>query len=72
MARDWTLFDEFLWDCFREGQCSRELRLTQEELAYLAHRYPLASYHTNGQDEGDKCWYSITLQRNLPLESQGA
>lgn len=72
MAQDWSLFDEFLWDCFCDGQCSRELRLSEEELAYLSQRYPLQASRPESAEEQGRCWYHITLQRGSFWDAQGA
>lgn len=67
MAQNWMVFEEFLWDSFRNGQNMRELRLSQDELSYLKARYPLASYSRDSQEEDGKNWYVITLKKREPF-----
>jgi len=68
MAQDWIIFEEFLWESFCDGQTSRELRLSQDELSYLKGRYPLASSSASSQTQSDgKTWYLITLSQRTPL-----
>lgn len=61
MTRDWTGFDDFLWESFSEGQPLRELRLSREELHRLESRYPLRGLEPTSAEQDGKRWYLIAL-----------
>jgi hypothetical protein len=56
-------FKEFLQESFGDGILFRELRLSNEELAYVKEKFPRARItksHANEQLDG-KAWYEISL-----------
>lgn len=63
MPQNWTVFEDFLWESFCEGQAMRELRLSDEELQYLKARYPVSSCAPRGQGQDGKSWYLVTLRQ---------
>jgi len=62
MSQNWTAFEDFLWESFCDGQATRELRLSQEELLYLQTRYPASSCAHSGQEKDGKAWYLVSFR----------
>lgn len=56
-------FQEFLLDSFKEGIFSRELRLSNEELAYAKRMFPKAVFNKcfSTQENNGKSWYLVEL-----------
>lgn len=59
--QDWVYFERFLEESFAEGQVSRELRLSHEELNYLEHYHPQWVCTPLGVATGEKGWYWLSL-----------
>lgn len=61
---NWEYLESFFMDSFIDGQGSRELRLSQEELHYLKLRYPSAEFRVldeYGISNLNKQWYLVTF-----------
>lgn len=62
MTQDRMHFKDFLWDSFCDGQLTRELRLSQDELSCLHLHYPTAVCDATDLSPSDgKRWYCISL-----------
>lgn len=59
-------FEEFLIDSFRDGASVRELRLSQEEIAFIQERFPNAELELSPQQgsSSERQWYFVDLRNS--------
>lgn len=55
--------EDFLWNAFRDDCCTRELRLSEEDVQTLRQLYPSADCQKSANARsGERSWYWVTLQ----------
>jgi hypothetical protein len=60
---DMAKFESFLAESFQEGNMSRELRLSDQEIEHLKKKYPRAMLNkvTVQDHSDDRVWYEVSF-----------
>lgn len=61
--KNWKYLDDFLSGSFRDGQVSRELRLSLAERDYIRTNYPTILLSPLDSSDTPKGWYLVTVSK---------